>query len=518
MEAVIQAFEVVENETANLYLAKLVCAGCKQSLLSRDGRGGNSNTNGVKRMQLRCKHCAKKVGLHLAVKALDPNGEAFTRLELAYKSTCTAAAAKSSVGEEAQDVRTPLLRVSPADIPLPESESSADEGIVGAESYRNNNEWKEVRSRRAKRNNVEVDRTPDDHFQKRFDQRATPIRSHSKSSCDITCKDRMLEMIERVKSQEYELKAMRKAHNGIVEAFKCQSAQMAKQSQEIARLHSLLLLSMNMKGTHESTCSTNSSLGTTPVKGRVVEDGMAGPCSEQPANGSGTSQPGEGPGKPSQAEEGPGPSQAEEGPRSSQPTPAATHARSYLNAARKYIPHKEYVALKQCVAPPKPPVVMEKVHFQFHWNRFAFKTHKDAFTLAYKMLSAVGIKGKVKDISFIGRSVLELYVERMHVNDVIASMRKWTKADTFIPETDIKDFPLHTSKLSKDDLKVKAQSRVTILCARNPAKFMQMCILRGYGEAERTAILKKAEMMRASWEATKKSSMNEPEGMSASCL
>ena len=62
-------------------------------------------------------------------------------------------------------------------------------------------------------------------------------------------------------------------------------------------------------------------------------------------------------------------------------------------------------------------------------------------------------------------------------------------------------------------MKAKAKSRATILCARNPVKHMQVCILAEFKEAERAEILKKAAEMRASWQDAE-STANEPKGMS----
>ena len=487
-EGLIEAFEHKQKEIFEARKGMLKCErdGCVGTFNS-NGRGGNSSTNGVKRMQLKCAVCHRATGLHLYLQNSKDEmlvHDALLLQEL-YKKATGRGNQSTGVAEQAEVASVPVEQQEAArNTPLPETEDSAVEDEVGEYCE---SEWKEVSSRRkSKRGAAEVEYTPEESYaHKRSDLRTTPLRGSVIHGCGDQCKDRMHEMNVRIKAQDLELKAFHKAHNDML-------ALMQRQSAQIAKLESLLMKFTNSNSSCSSSPSSPHAEQVPKPKTDTTGPGVAG--------GDGV--------------EGTGASSTQE------PTPAEAYAKtatptsSYASATKKFIPRKEYEALKRCVSPPKPPVKMEKLHFRFYWNQNDIKSHKDAFKLAYMMLSAVGIRSKVRDISFIGRSVLELYVESEHVRVVIESMRKWVKgADTFIPASEVRDYPLHTSKWSAVDLKAKAKSRATILCARNPVKHMQVCILAEFNEAERAEILEKAAEMRASWQDAE-STANEPKGMS----
>lgn len=499
-EGLIEAFVEKQRDVFIAYKGALKCGrdGCV-GVFNSNGRGGNSSTNGIKRMQLKCSVCQRATGLHIVLESSTNEimrQEASILRELYMRASGRRKQNRSAGVEEQEELaaRVAAERMEAAmNTPLPESEDSTAEGEVGEEGSCEN-EWKEVRSRRrSKRGAAEVEYTPDDQAcaQKRSDLRATPLRGSITHGCEHTaCKDRMLEMNERIKAQDVELKAFHKSHAEMLALVKRQSVQLESQNVQIARLESLLKDVLNMPKPSCPSSPNSHQAGPTTPKAAAPDAGVTGP-------GAGSSQE-------------PTPAEAYAKPADAPPSTYASAA-----AKSKFIPKKEFAALKRCVSPPKPPAVMEKIHFRFYWNQNDVKSHRDAFKLAYNMLSAVGVKSKVRDISFIGRSVLELYVESEHVRVVIESMRKWIgkDADTFIPASEIRDYPLHTSKWSADDLKAKARNRAAILCARNPAKHMQVCILADFGEAERVEILEKAKEMRASWQDAE-SDANEPKGMS----
>jgi hypothetical protein len=93
------------------------------------------------------------------------------------------------------------------------------------------------------------------------------------------------------------------------------------------------------------------------------------------------------------------------------------------------------------------------------------------------VLAAAGIKSLVKEVSFIGRSLVQLFVEERNAPKVKEAMKAFARADTFVSQSEIDSF--QAGKLHGADLQARVDQRLVVLLARNQQKNMQECILRG---------------------------------------
>ena len=162
--------------------------------------------------------------------------------------------------------------------------------------------------------------------------------------------------------------------------------------------------------------------------------------------------------------------------------------------------HKEILNLRRCVAPPKPTPVIAKVHFKWHsgYSKGQPGDRKAQFDKARKVLTIARMRGLVKEISFIGRSVLELYVEASDVPKVKNAMRTFAGVDTFIPSDEITSYG--NGVTTGPALTQKIESRLVFLMARNPGKGMRTCMLQGISVARQNALVQAADALRAEWE------------------
>ena len=176
-----------------------------------------------------------------------------------------------------------------------------------------------------------------------------------------------------------------------------------------------------------------------------------------------------------------------------------SHKKRYVDL---FIPSKDYSKkeikeLKRMVTPFKQNAEMAKQHHQFRWIARNIENPKQARIQAWKMIDAAGLKPYVKDISTVGGGILELYMEKKDWNTVREGMLRWAERDTFIHE---KDVGLIKGKFDHTVVEKKMMTRLTIMCARHPAKNWTTCILSNItDDGKRAHILEKAQFIRSEW-------------------
>lgn len=77
-------------------------------------------------------------------------------------------------------------------------------------------------------------------------------------------------------------------------------------------------------------------------------------------------------------------------------------------------------------------------------------------------------------------------------------MAKYVKQDTYVPLTNIESF--NAGKLNKEETIIKAERRVTVLCARNLSNAMRTCILKNINVTSHARILAEASELRKQWD------------------
>lgn len=194
------------------------------------------------------------------------------------------------------------------------------------------------------------------------------------------------------------------------------------------------------------------------------------------------------------------------------PTPAEASAQghpkpkgSYAAAAAKQSQprsapsQKELRELKRCVQPFRPAPKVEKVVFRWSVANKANANYKEEIVKVWKVLAAARIKSKVREVSLIGRSLVELYVMEEDVVKVKEGMKAFAGGDTYVSPKQMQEFS--SGIVFGEALRAKIESRIVVLLARNPQKNMQECILRDVVAADRYEPLKqRANEIRARWE------------------
>ncbi len=151
--------------------------------------------------------------------------------------------------------------------------------------------------------------------------------------------------------------------------------------------------------------------------------------------------------------------------------------------------------LKKCLTPYIEPPPMAKLHF--HWYSKVAADRKTAVKLAFQAFRAAGIKS-VKDISFVGKSIIEIYVEEANKTKTIQAMRQWVGKDTFVPKDRLGKTALPTTTDATTIEKCQTR-RAVYLCARNRGSSMQKCILQDIHPSLHQEILDRARALREEW-------------------
>ena len=154
--------------------------------------------------------------------------------------------------------------------------------------------------------------------------------------------------------------------------------------------------------------------------------------------------------------------------------------------------------VRQSVTPFKAPPKVEKLHFKWHTVPSLINNRKGQFEVVRLTLQRVGIRNIVRDYSLIGNSILELYVNIDNLEEVRTKMAKYVKQDTYVPLTNIESF--NAGKLNKEETIIKAERRVTVLCARNLSNAMRTCILKNINVTSHARILAEASELRKQWD------------------
>jgi uncharacterized coiled-coil protein SlyX len=162
------------------------------------------------------------------------------------------------------------------------------------------------------------------------------------------------------------------------------------------------------------------------------------------------------------------------------------------------LPAKEIRELRKYVSPYQGPPKIEALCFVWNADKRSPVDRKAEFSKVWRVLAAIKVKSLVKDVSFIGRSLVQLFVEEKNVVKVKEAMAAFARADTFVPAEKVDSFSL--GKVSGDNLRSKIELRCVVLLARNPAKNMQDCILRSITSERRVALVAKAAELREQWQ------------------
>jgi hypothetical protein len=440
MSSKVEAFEAIEQELLNKHLRSLKCAGCGEKSLQNKGATGNAR-GAVRKSSVWCPKCNKSQMLHLALSANQQEKDA-DRYRRAFEE-----AGKESQGRLAPPPATPLSgkptkrkRVMVA-TPL---------GII---DYVEN----EIESSGVSSGEEYMPELPIDAPGARAKVVPQAEGGPEEEKEQVSMLDRMhAEMLakdEKIATLEH---------------------QMAVQANEIAALK-LQLQEILSVAKEEKPAGAP----PTPKPRPRTQTSSASPKSDE-------AKPTAPPAKPSY--------------RDKAAAGAAANNKPKATAQRPKLPAKELAELRRCVAPVRPPPRFEKVCFA--WNAPKEGSRAVEFGKVWKVLAAIKVKSHVKEVSFVGRSIVELYIEESKVGVVKDAMANFVRADTVVPAEKIESFQF--GKVHGEELRAKVEQRIVVLLARNPQASMQECILRGHDTARHTELKARANMLREQWATDRK--------------
>ena len=146
-----------------------------------------------------------------------------------------------------------------------------------------------------------------------------------------------------------------------------------------------------------------------------------------------------------------------------------------------------------------PPAKIVGIKFQYFKSK-AHATRSEAIKFVFtKVLVLAGIRNMVKEISFMGRQILILYVEEKDTQKVKEGMRKIARGEnTVISEKEFQEF--NKSKLSKEEGVERAIQRIAFLYARNEAFNLRECLLKELPVEKHEIMKEKAKQMKEKWD------------------
>lgn len=467
--ALIEDFEKKEKELLKAHKDKLKCQGgdggpCEGKFISK-GRAGNASVSGLRRVQIKCNKCSTSIALHLALMKSEDKEmmkDANVLQEMYEKATGCKRTAQDKEKKVIEESAGPAVEEEESEYSSATDDEAKEDVEIGRKAS------VKVGRPSTKRSFVQTPMAARQGARKVYV--AAPSAMKRGVGCGKECQVKIAELSAHVREQSEVMASMKKM--------------LDEQNVVISELTSLV---RSLK--HEDARRTNSStVKNTPRQEMKV--GAPEPAAKTSCSNTADEKPSH-----ACAEKAQRPHSNESAPL---PEGKETKVPSFVEVTRRYIPAKEFRELKRCAVPFKAPVRVVKLHFRFSWPRKE-TARAEVFILARNMLEAAKVgKDVILDVSFIGRSILEVYVAEENASSVKGAMRKWCEGvDTFVPESEIDNFP--QGKLKADDILTKKVSRATFLCARNRSQAMQDCILRDIDQALHAKILKEAEVIKQQW-------------------
>ena len=444
------AYEATEKKILEEHLNSFRCNnGCADGLKIH---GYVKYAVGVRRAQLRCKGCTLSIMLHRFLEAHKQFKfkEAFEQIDSAFKEII-----KGTKGSQGQDLAVNKEEVSMNVCVDGETESD----LEVCEDSSVHVEVSAQKTYAAKRLS-ESSHTPARASGK---VQATPNRSSFGFENDYS---------EVIANQNEDIKVLK----AIVAA---QEAQIQLQNQKIEEMRVLMKEMLTANGTSKYTQEKKAPQANSKAsKAQSGADTKASMPTPPPAK-----------------DETETPIETEESRR--------TPYKDMLNKGMKWLPKKVFIAAKKCVKPYKAPSEIVKIYMNFSWDGRYMKSRRDGFMLVYQMFGKARVKGMVEEVSFVGKSILEVYVRQSNAEEFKKLMTTWADAreDLFVSADDVLKYS--SGKLSASEMKVKAISRATFLCARNTYVPLQDCILADIDSALHEEVKTQAEIIRKGWQSAK---------------
>ena len=168
---------------------------------------------------------------------------------------------------------------------------------------------------------------------------------------------------------------------------------------------------------------------------------------------------------------------------------------SYADAAKKSRPGMSSEKVKEMnkafafLQPPTVPQEFKKIFISWHPSRgLKDQGRKVVLHYAYRLLESLKINKKVREISLIGNSIIELYIAGICYDDVIKILE--LKKVNYTSELDRNE-----DKFNKDgvtnDKSAQIINRIAFLLSRNFINNLRKCILEGYPSGIVEAALEK---------------------------
>lgn len=168
--------------------------------------------------------------------------------------------------------------------------------------------------------------------------------------------------------------------------------------------------------------------------------------------------------------------------------------------------------VKWALAGPKAITPVTAVFLRFHMRRgIESHMHKEKYRWVNTVLRCIKVNDDVKEKSLIGNAILALYVETENVEMVKEKITKWAEGrNIFITQEEINAFA-GQGKLTKEEVKQKEINRATVLCARNPNKHIQDCLLANIDAEKHEEIKREATILRGKWQGKEEGENNNDE-------
>ena len=161
---------------------------------------------------------------------------------------------------------------------------------------------------------------------------------------------------------------------------------------------------------------------------------------------------------------------------------------------------KEMQAALKFIHMPAAPQTFTKIFM--YWNpgrHIKSQGRKEVLHYAYRLLEALKIRRKVKEISLIGNSLIELYVAGVCLDEVKQQLTDNKVKFTFNLDRTNNIFTGVNNSIDNTDKTDKIINRVGYLINRHHIKNLRECMLEGFSQDIRNSILIKEEEIKRKW-------------------
>ena len=142
---------------------------------------------------------------------------------------------------------------------------------------------------------------------------------------------------------------------------------------------------------------------------------------------------------------------------------------TFAQKAKNFRP-KNSSSLARMIDPDHKPQVIHRRHFKVRFSGQALSDRRQQYSQTWRLLESMKIRQFVKQISLIGKNVVEIYVAEINLQKVEPAIKAFSFDPTVIPEN------------SEFDLEGATSRRLGRLLYKTEWKNLKACILEGHSQ------------------------------------